>query len=138
VMIHFDFMLSDQEAEDLMTMVNDSIVKHNAERLKLTVKGSDTQLINARIEYLEDIITKVQCTKVVEKGVTVSHAPMECCGVNAHHYCFTCLRCEENFCTNCKPIEEIADICMNCKIYMVCKNCTRPGGGCIDCSEEPY
>lgn len=68
-MIHFNFTVSDAEAEDIFTLLNNQIHRNREEMLELMVKGDAWNMREAYErdnEYITELIKKMTNTKVEE------------------------------------------------------------------------
>lgn len=63
-MIHFDFVVSDAEAEDIMDAIHDQVIKCHLDRIESwSTSGHDDPVkrewFTARIKYLEELKKKM-------------------------------------------------------------------------------
>ncbi len=68
-MIHFNFTVSDAEAEDIFNILNNQIHRNREEMLELMVKGDEYNMRGAYErdnEYIRGLIGKMSNTKVEE------------------------------------------------------------------------
>ena len=69
-MIHFNFTVSDAEAEDIFNILNNQISRNREEMLKLVAYGSlEHNMLRAYKqdnEYIRELINKMTNTKVEE------------------------------------------------------------------------
>ena len=69
-MIHFDFTVSDADAENIFTILNNQISRNREEMLKLVAYGSlEYNMLKAYKrdnEYITELIKKMTNTKVEE------------------------------------------------------------------------
>jgi hypothetical protein len=68
-MIHFNFTVSDAEAEDIFNILNNQIHRNREEMLELMVKGDEYNMRGAYErdnEYIKELIKKMTNTKVEE------------------------------------------------------------------------
>lgn len=68
-MIHFNFTVSDAEAEDIFTILNNQISRNCEEMLELMVKGDSWNMRGAYErdnKYIKELIGKMTNTKVEE------------------------------------------------------------------------
>ena len=69
-MIHFDFTVSDADAENIFTILNNQISRNREEMLKLVAYGSlEYNMMRAYKrdnEYIKELIKKMTNTKVEE------------------------------------------------------------------------
>jgi len=68
-MIHFNFTVSDAEAEDIFNILNNQISRNREEMLELMVKGDAWNMREAYErdnEYIKELINKMTNTKVEE------------------------------------------------------------------------
>jgi hypothetical protein len=68
-MIHFNFTVSDADAENIFTILNNQIVHNHAKMVKLVANGDEYNMLEAYErdnEYIEELINKMTNTKVEE------------------------------------------------------------------------
>jgi hypothetical protein len=68
-MIHFDFIVSDTDAENIFTILNNQIHRNREEMLELMVKGDSWNMRGAYErdnEYIKELINKMTNAKVEE------------------------------------------------------------------------
>ncbi len=68
-MIHFNFTVSDAEAEDIFNILNNQISRNREEMLELMVKGDEWNMRGAYErdnEYIKQLMAKMINTKVEE------------------------------------------------------------------------
>jgi len=68
-MIHFNFTVSDADAENIFTILNNQIVHNHAKMVKLVANGDEYNMLEAYErdnEYIKELINKMTNTKVEE------------------------------------------------------------------------
>jgi hypothetical protein len=68
-MIHFNFTVSDAEAENIFTILNNQISRNREEMLELMAKGDEYNMLGAYErdnEYIKELMAKMTNTKVEE------------------------------------------------------------------------
>jgi hypothetical protein len=68
-MIHFNFTVSDADAENIFTILNNQIVHNHAKMVKLVANGDEYNMLEAYErdnEYIEELINKMTNTRVEE------------------------------------------------------------------------
>ncbi len=68
-MIHFNFTVSDADAENIFTILNNQISRNREEMLELMVKGDAWNMREAYEqdnEYIKELMAKMTNTKVEE------------------------------------------------------------------------
>jgi hypothetical protein len=68
-MIHFNFTVSDADAENIFTILNNQIVHNHVKMVKLMAKGDEYNMLGAYErdnEYIKELINKMTNTKVEE------------------------------------------------------------------------
>ena len=68
-MIHFNFTVSDADAENIFDILNNQISRNREEMLELMVKGDEWKMRGAYErdnEYIKELINKMIHTKVEE------------------------------------------------------------------------
>jgi hypothetical protein len=68
-MIHFNFTVSDADAENIFTILNNQIVHNHAKMVKLVANGDEYNMLEAYErdnEYIEELMAKMTNTKVEE------------------------------------------------------------------------
>lgn len=68
-MIHFNFTVSDADAENIFTILNNQISRNREEMLELMVKGDAWNMREAyerNNEYVKELMAKMTNTKVEE------------------------------------------------------------------------
>jgi hypothetical protein len=68
-MIHFNFTVSDTDAENIFTILNNQIVHNHAKMVKLVANGDEYNMLEAYErdnEYIEELMAKMTNTKVEE------------------------------------------------------------------------
>lgn len=57
--VHFDFIVSDEEAETIMECIREEINQHRELLLEVDLSGSHREWYEGRIKYLESLIAKM-------------------------------------------------------------------------------
>ncbi len=68
-MIHFNFTVSDADAENIFTILSNQIARSREEMLELIAKGDESNMRQAYErdnEYIKELINKMTNTKVEE------------------------------------------------------------------------
>ena len=68
-MIHFNFTVSNEDAENIFTILNNQISRNREEMLELMVKGDESNMRAAcerDNEYIKQLMAKMTNTKVKE------------------------------------------------------------------------
>jgi hypothetical protein len=68
-MIHFNFTVSDADAENIFTILNNQISRNREEMLKLMVKGDAwnmREVYERDNEYIKELMAKMTNTRVEE------------------------------------------------------------------------
>ena len=68
-MIHFNFTVSDADAKNIFTILNNQISRNREEMLELMVKGDEHNMRGAYErdnEYIKELMAKMTNTKVEE------------------------------------------------------------------------
>ena len=68
-MIHFNFTVSNEDAENIFTILNNQIVHNHEKMMKLIAKGDACNMLRVYErdnEYIEELINKMTNTKVEE------------------------------------------------------------------------
>ena len=68
-MIHFNFTVSDADAENIFTILNNQISRNREEMLKLVAKGDESNMRQAYErdnEYIKQLMAKMTNTRVEE------------------------------------------------------------------------
>lgn len=68
-MIHFDFIVSDAEAEDIFNILNNQIHRNREEMLELMVKGDEWNMRKSYErdnEYIKELMVKMANSRIEE------------------------------------------------------------------------